>query len=219
MSTNTKNDLARDRTASTSLRGSNSITLIRSRRPWIFCVVGVLLLVLARNAGRLLEVDAPQKSDVILVLAGETDHRVERGLQLLEQGYGRTLIINVPASARVYGLTEIQLAQQFIERLHPNGPIRICPIEGLSTKEETWDAEKCLQQWGGDRVLIVTSDFHTRRALSIFRRELPHRSFSIAAVYDATQFGSSWWKHRQWAKTCLDEWLRLSWWNAVDRWR
>jgi uncharacterized SAM-binding protein YcdF (DUF218 family) len=68
-------------------------------------------------------------------------------------------------------------------------------------------------------VLIVTSEFHTRRALSIFRHELRGKSFSTAAARDDREFGTRWWQHRQWAKTCLYEWLRLVWWNLVDRWR
>jgi uncharacterized SAM-binding protein YcdF (DUF218 family) len=64
----------------------------------------------------------------------------------------------------------------------------------------------------------VTSEFHTRRALSTFRRELPRRTFSVAATYDSAQFGTHWWTHRQWAKTVVDEWLRLLWWSVVDRW-
>ena len=79
--------------------------------------------------------------------------------------------------------------------------------------------EKCLARENGSKVLIVTSDFHTRRALSIFRRELRGRTFSAAASRDSTQFGARWWTHRQWAKTLVDEWLRLLWWNVVDQWR
>jgi hypothetical protein len=41
----------------------------------------------------------------------------------------------------------------------------------------------------------------------------------VAAARDDTQFGTRWWTDRQWAKTCLDEWLRLIWWNGVERWR
>jgi hypothetical protein len=40
----------------------------------------------------------------------------------------------------------------------------------------------------------------------------------VAAAYDDAQFGAPWWKHRQWAKTNVDEWLRMFWWQAVDRW-
>jgi hypothetical protein len=178
-----------------------------------------LLLLLAGNAGKLLVVDEPRPSDVILVLAGETEARPARALQLLAQGYGQRVVIDVPAEAKDFGFTELQLAQKYIQDQPRAAAIRICPIEGLSTRDEARDAERCLASEKSERVLIVTSDFHTRRALSIFCRELRGRTFSVTAAHASTQFGIHWWEHRQWAKTCLDEWLRLFWWTAVDRWR
>ena len=68
----------------------------------------------------------------------------------------------------------------------------------------------------GVRVLIVISDL--RRALRIFRREVQGKSF-LVADHDDLQFGVRWWTHLQWAKTCVDVWLRLLWWMAVERWR
>jgi hypothetical protein len=193
------------------------------RRLKMLAVVGavasVLLLGFAANAGRLLVVDAPQRSDVILVLAGETDRRPALALQLLNQDYGRRVLIDVPATARIYAYTQLQLAQRYIEGLPQAASVGICPIEGLSTREESHDAEKCLAGETGSRVLIVTSEFHTRRALSIFRQEVRGKSFSVAAARDETQFGTRWWTHRQWAKTCFEEWLRLVWWTIVERWR
>ena len=182
-------------------------------------VVAAILLIFAANAGRLLVVDAPQPSDVILVLAGETDRRPARALQLLEQGYARRVVIDVPAEARIFGSTELQLAEKYVQGLPQAASIRICPIEGLSTRDESHDAEKCLAGEGGSRILIVTSEFHTRRALSIFRHEVPGKSFSVAVARDETQFGTRWWAHRQWAKTCLDEWLKLVWWTVLERWQ
>lgn len=181
-------------------------------------VLTTMLVAFAANAGRLLVVDAPQPSDVILVLAGETDRRPTRALQLLDQGYGRRVVIDVPAAARIYGLTQVELAEKYIRGLPQAASVRICPSEGLSTRDESHDAEKCLAGEEGSRILIVTSEFHTRRALSIFRHEVRGKSFSVAAVRDETQFGTQWWTHRQWAKTCVDEWLRLLWWTAVERW-
>jgi hypothetical protein len=177
-----------------------------------------LLVAFAANAGRLLVVDAPQPSDVILVLAGETDRRPARALQLLGQGYGRTVMIDVPAAARIYDFTQLQLAEKYIQGLPQAASIRICPIVGLSTREEAHDVEKCLADEAGNRILIVTSEFHSRRALSIFRHELRGKSFSMAVARDETQFGTRWWEHRQWAKICIDEWQRLLWWSAVERW-
>jgi hypothetical protein len=177
-----------------------------------------MLVAFAANAGRLLVVDAPEPSDVILVLAGETDRRPARALQLLDQGDGRRVVIDVPPAARIYESSEIQLAEKYAKSLPQVASVRICPIRGLSTREETHDAEKCLRGEEGSRILIVTSEFHTRRALSIFRHEVRGKSFSVVAARDETQFGTRWWLHRQWAKTCADEWQRLLWWTMVERW-
>jgi uncharacterized SAM-binding protein YcdF (DUF218 family) len=166
-----------------------------------------------------LVVNAPQPSDVILVLAGETDHRPARAVQLLQQGYAPRIVLDVPADAKIFDSTEIQLAEKYVAHLPQAALVQICPIVGLSTRDESHDAEQCLAHEKGNRILIVTSDYHTRRALSIFRHEVHGKTFSIAAAYDDTQFGTRWWTHRQWAKTFYEEWLRLAWWNAVDRWR
>lgn len=178
-----------------------------------------LALAFAADAGRILVVEAPERSDVIVVLAGETDHRPARGLQLLDEGYGRSLLLDVPAGVEIFGFEEQQLATKYAQDRPEAASVRVCPIFGLSTRDESHDAAKCLAQVKGTRILIVTSDFHTRRALSIFRHEVHGKTFSIAAAHDDRQFGTRWWRHRQWAKTCLDEWLRLVWWKAVDQWR
>ena len=191
------------------------------KRKWL--VVGALmafvLTALAAKAGSFLVVDAPRRSDVILVLAGETDRRPERALQLLAQGYGRQVVLDVPTNAKLYEFTEVQLAEKYIHDLPQGALWSVCPIDGLSTHDESKDAEKCLASEGGKSVLIVTSDFHTRRALDIFQQKVPGHEYSVAATRDPEQFGARWWTHRQWAKTCLLEWLRMIWWEAVDQWR
>jgi hypothetical protein len=178
-----------------------------------------LLMVGAAKAGGFLVVDAPRRSDVILVLAGETDRRPELALQLLAQGYGRRIVLDVPADAKIYEFTQLQLARKYVQDLPQAASVSVCPIEGLSTKDESKEAEKCIAREGGKSVVIVTSDFHTRRALSIFRREISGHEYSVAAAWDETQFGVRWWTHRQWAKTFVNEWMRLIWWKVVDQWR
>jgi len=181
-------------------------------------VLLVLLLWLGANSAAFLVVDKPEKSDAILVLAGETEVRPARALALLDQGYATHVIFDVPADPKVYGSTYLQLAQEWAAAQPQSKQLTVCPIHGLSTKTESWDAAECLRTLGVHSVLLVTSEFHTRRALSIFRKELPGWQFSVAAAYDPTQFGEQWWKQRQWAKTTVDEWLRMAWWHCVDRW-
>ncbi len=155
----------------------------------------------------------------MLVLAGETDRRPARALQLLNESYAPRIVLDVPADVSVYGSSLPQLAQNWVNAQPQSKSISICPIHGLSTKAEALEAAQCLHHEGARSVLIVTSDYHTRRALSEFHKQAPDFTFHVAAAYDPAQFGVRWWQHRQWAKTNVDEWLRLVWWECVDRWR
>jgi len=185
----------------------------------LFLVLLAGLFFLAANAGKFLELNAQQPADLILVLAGETDTRPALALDLLNKGYAARVLMDVPARARIYDTTAMQVAESYIRKLPQANQVTLCPITGLSTRDESHDVAMCLAQQSVRRILIVTSDYHTRRALSIFRHEMPGTSFSIAAAHDSSQFGVRWWTHRQWAKICLDEYLRLFWWTAIERWR
>lgn len=187
---------------------------------WLSAIVLLALIVIfAKSAGTILVVDDPQPSDLIVVLAGDTNYRPAQALRLFEQGYAHRILLNVPGESKVYKFTQLELAEKYAHELPEAASIDICPIEGLSTRDESHDVAKCLAHESAKKILIVTSDYHTRRALSIFRHEVPGRTYSTSAVRDVTQFGTNWWEHRQWSKTCLDEWLRLLWWNGVERWR
>lgn len=169
-------------------------------------------------SGHFLVVNAPRKSDVIVVLAGETELRPEFGLRLLDQGYAPLMLLDVPAEGKIYGWSQSELAKKYVEGLAQANSVRICPISSTSTKAETHDVMRCLEQLGARSVLLETSEFHTRRALSIFRREDRTREYSVAACPDPESFGVQWWRKREWAKTDFYESSRLLWWELVDRW-
>ena len=187
-------------------------------RPLRILILALLLLWVVSRTGNFLVIDNPQKADTILVLAGETGNRPLRALELMQQGYAPRVILDVPQNERIFDTSDLQLAQAWINS-HPSpNSMSICPISALSTKTESFESAECLRRAGVHSVLLVTSDFHTRRAFSIYRKEQPQFVYSVAASRDATQFGVRWWQHRQWAKVNLDEWFRLLWWEGVDRW-
>lgn len=190
------------------------------RMRWrVFLALLLFVIVFAWNAARWLVVNQPERSDAILVLAGETDQRPNLGLRLLQGNFAPVMILDVPAEQRVYQWTSPELAERWVSGLPEASKIKICPIYGLSTKAEAHDAARCLATVSARTVLLVTSDYHTRRALSTFRHELPGIRMSIAAAQSPPQFGLKWWQQREWAKTTLYEWMRLIWWEVVDRWR
>lgn len=185
----------------------------------LFVIAVTCGLLLAAFSGWFLVINQPQKADVILVLAGETDLRPARAVELLHQQYAPRIILNVPARAKLYQWMQTDLVRQYIQGLPEGHVITVCPIYGFSTKDEARESAACLAQGPSSRILLVTSEFHTRRALSIFKKEVPGHEYSVAAAFNPSQFGVKWWEHREWAKTNLGEWTRLIWWEAVDRWR
>lgn len=177
------------------------------------------LLLFAMTSGRFLVIDRPEHADVIVVLAGETDRRPRRGLELLSENYAPRMVLDVLAQEKIYHRASLEIAHDYLRQLPQRDAVSICPILGLSTKAETADVAKCLRQWNVHSVLLVSSDYHTRRARSIFRHQLPQYHFSVAGASDDEQFAVDWWKHRQWAKVNFNEWLRLVWWEMIDRWQ
>lgn len=181
--------------------------------------IGVVALLFFFTSGGFLVVDEPQHADTIVVLAGEADRRPERGVELLSAGYAPRMVLDVPAGATIFNQAVLDLARSYVQKLPQRDSIRICPIQGLSTKTESFDVQRCLSDSGVHSILVVTSDYHTRRARSTFQHTFPGDRISVAAATDPVQFGRKWWQNRQWAKFNFDEWLRLVWWQGVDRWR
>ncbi len=185
------------------------------------CLIVVLAVALNR-AGSLLVVDTAEKSDVAIVLAGGTDdNRILHGIELLRAGYTRELVID--GEAGIYlGRPYNDYLQEYISRMPAEigRHVHICPFTGNSTKLELSGVRQCAMATvpGASKMLLVTSDFHTRRALSIARRLFPQTYWTVAATSDPG-FGLKWWSQREWAKTCLTEWQKLIWWQLIERWR
>jgi len=174
------------------------------------------------HAGSYLVVDRPIPSDAIVVLAGDTSNsRLNRGLQALKTGLGRELLIDEDDHGLVYGRTLAQIARAYIQALPPEqaAHIHVCPLEAKSTIAESGEVARCLAPLRPRHVLIVTSDYHTRRALSVFQRRVPQYEWSITASHDETEFRQDYWNHREWIKTTLMEWQSLAFWELMERWK
>jgi uncharacterized SAM-binding protein YcdF (DUF218 family) len=188
-----------------------------------FAIIALLALIWFLEPGSQLIINHPEKSDAIVVLAGsETDSRYWRGLELLRAGYGNHLFLDV-VSGVSYGHPLVDLARDFVARTAGTNAaqVSVCPVEGDSTKDEAPQASACLQQLQPKphSVIVVTDDYHTRRALSIFRNRLRQYRWTAAAAKNDFLFGHPWWKEREWAKTYVTESEKLLWWELFDRWR
>jgi len=98
---------------------------------------------------------------------------------------------------------QAEAAQEFIARRHLEN-VEVCPGRMASTAEEVAVVAPCLTSRHAHRVLIVTSAYHTRRALALFRHRLPQYEWSVAAP-DESAYGTDWWRRRAWAKAWLGD--------------
>jgi len=182
-----------------------------------FCLI-VLILLGLRHAGPALVVNQPQRSDLILLLAGdENDTRYWKGIELLRAGYAPRMMVDAQADAVSYGLSPAELTEDFIRRSAGGLAVHVCRSRGTSTLQELQSAAACLQPFAPHTILLVTSDFHTRRALAIARQVYPGYSWSVAAANSGLLSAPRWWTDRQIAKNVLLEWQKVVWWELVER--
>ena len=194
------------------------------RRASLLTAVGLMLAAaggatLLSRAAAFLIIDSPAPSDLILVVSGDVDSRLPKAVQLWKSGYANEIVVDGGTGRSWLGRTEADRIEAQVQSLGSAAAhIRVCPIMAASTLEEAKAFPACIARSKAKTILLVTSEFHSRRALSTFRSALPGYQWSVAAVANPEAFGMSWWSDRAWAVTTLKEWEKLFWWEAVERW-
>ena len=152
--------------------------------------------------------EPPQHAEAAFVAAGDiSGHRILKAAELVREGYVSKAIISGPEG--MYGFHESDLAIPFAERAgYPESYFRPFPNRALSTNEEAHAAAEEFQKLGVKRVLLVTSDFHTRRAGNLFRAAAPGVDFVVVAAPDDHFSPRGWWRDREGRKTFATEWAK-----------
>jgi uncharacterized SAM-binding protein YcdF (DUF218 family) len=150
--------------------------------------------------------EQPKQADLALVLAGDaTGNRVLRAAELVRQGYVPKVVVSGPSG--VYGLYECDLAIPFAVRAgYPESYFIHFEHDAHSTQEEAVNSASELKKLGAKHVLLVTSDYHTRRAGRILKAAAPDIDFTVVAAPDKYFSPGSWWHNREGQKTFLFEW-------------
>jgi uncharacterized SAM-binding protein YcdF (DUF218 family) len=188
----------------------------------IFVTIGFGLFGISiRKCASFLVVDSREKSDTIVITQADSlDAAYWMALRLLDSGYGRDVLLDARTDRIFFGRTEAQWADEFIRKTasFPDY-VRVCPIDADTTVEEVYEVGNCLKERPIQSVLLVVSDFHSRRSLEMFSRLLPAYHWSIASISDSARFRTSWWQRRVWIRTTAVEWQHMLWWELIDRWR
>ena len=150
----------------------------------------------------------PQPADLVLVLAGDFyGNRILKAAELVRQGYAPRALVSGPEG--LYGHHECDLAIPFAEQAgYPESYFLHVEHSAHSTAEEARAVVPELRRMGVKRVLLVTSDYHTRRAGKIFRAAAPDLSFSVVSAPDFYFTPQGWWRNREGRKTFAIEWMK-----------
>jgi uncharacterized SAM-binding protein YcdF (DUF218 family) len=95
-----------------------------------------------------------------------------------------------------------------VKRGYPESYFLNFKNQANSTMDEARAAVPELRRMGVKRVLLVTSNFHTRRSGRIFRAMAPDITFYVVAADDPYFSAGGWWKTREGRKTFVIEWMK-----------
>lgn len=204
--------------------------LVKRSKLLIVIILLVLLAVFFRYAGTLLvEENTPKKADLIIVLMGSGPDRILGAVDLYKAGYAPRILmvenwepgyelleergVKVPRDAGLTAWVGIQLGV-------PEEAFVILPGNARSTQEEALIASRYLRDDPDiDRVLLVSSKYHSRRSAIIFRWAIEDAEIlSCPTPYDRFE-AESWWRSRQDAKWTVMEYVKLINFYLLDRWR
>lgn len=150
----------------------------------------------------------PCKADAIVVLAGDVfGKRIEKAGDLQREGWAPKILMS--GAGDIYGINEGVLAIQFAVREgYPADKFFNVPSPARSTVEEASYIVPELRHRGIHRFILVTSDYHTRRAAKIYRQAAPDIPFCVVAAPDHDFSPSGWWRTRDGRKVAFIEWVK-----------
>ena len=154
--------------------------------------------------------DRMEPADVIIVI-GDDDFTADRASEAaaLFHGGWAPLIVASGRMLRPYSTIADLMTQDLESRGVPSKAIVRFSHRANNTLEEARDLQVLIAQNGWRRILLVTSNYHTRRARYIFRKVLPANvSLEVVAAFDAEFEPDTWWQSRQGRKTFLLETVR-----------
>jgi uncharacterized SAM-binding protein YcdF (DUF218 family) len=176
--------------------------------------LGALLLFLTRSVwltglgSFLVNAQEPTQADIALVLAGDSrGNRILKAAELVRHGYVPHVLVSGPDG--MYGSHECELEIAFAVRAgYPESYFLHFENTARSTEEEAAQSAVELRRRGVRRLLLVTSDFHTRRAGKLFRAAMPDLEVVVVAAPDVNFSPGGWWTNREGRKTALYEWMK-----------
>lgn len=167
-------------------------------------------------------VDEPlEKAQAIVVLGGDNvqGDRVRHAAELYRQGWAPRVVLS-GSSFRTY-FNEAELMQREATNLGvPPDHLILVRQHATSTLEEALALRPVLAQHNFRKIIVVTSNFHTRRARRIFRSVYQKQGTQVivSAAPDSDFNPARWWQQREGRAAFVLELLKslYTWWELQN---
>jgi uncharacterized SAM-binding protein YcdF (DUF218 family) len=185
---------------------------------FLFIVVLCVVLYFARHplmrfAAESWIVDEPAPhADAIVVLGDDNFYadRVTRAAELFRQGVAPDVVASGRRLRPSAGVSEL-IEHDLVERGVPKEKIMRFTHDADNTREEAGAVAKLARDHHWKTLVLVTSNYHTRRARYIFARVLPAGiTASVASARDGDFDPERWWEKRKSIKLFLHELLGMA---------
>ena len=178
---------------------------------FVVVVVAILYLVrvpLLRFAGEFWIVDdAPESSDVIIVLSGDNYDavRAARAAALFRAGMAPH-VVATGRSLRSYANTTDLMTRDLADHGVPAAAIVPLTHRADNTRDEAVAVSEFVASHHWKKILLVTSNYHTRRSAYIYERTLPPGTLlRVISAPDIEYDPQSWWRSREGLKIFFHE--------------
>jgi uncharacterized SAM-binding protein YcdF (DUF218 family) len=151
--------------------------------------------------------DALQRSDALLLLSDDNffADRATRASELYRQKLAPVVVASGRRLRPSAGIAEL-MEHDLIERGVPKDRIIRFPHDADNTREEALALRSLVIEKNWRNVIVVTSNYHTRRARYIFQRIFsPTVTVRVASARDGEFDPERWWENRKSLKEFIRE--------------
>jgi uncharacterized SAM-binding protein YcdF (DUF218 family) len=157
--------------------------------------------------GALILNDSPRASDAIIMLSDDNYRadRAAKAAELLKAGWAPRVVASGRYLRPYVSISQLE-QHDLRDRGVPPSAIVLFPHQAANTREECSALSSFLASRGWKRILIVTSNYHTRRADYICSRLMPAGTeLRVIAAKDYEYTPDDWWDSRQGIKIFFHE--------------
>ena len=186
----------------------------------VLLVLGAVILhrpLLGAAGDFLIVSDPPVSADAIFLLNGGLHVRPQKAAELYRSGYAPRVVLARAAPQVLIGHEQFRSVTDIaLEVLREAGvadsAVIVLPVPGgaESTEDEARALATFLRDRPAQRLLVVTSDYHTRRTRWTLRREVNRPSLEIRMIPAPEEFsGDRWWRTEEGLIVNFEEYIKV----------